>query len=322
MIANPIIRRELLGLLRRPQTFALCASVIAALSAIVVILWPDAASVSLDGSQSRQIFRVFVYGLLTCLLLAVPAFPATAIVRERNEGTLALLLTSPLNSIDILLGKVSAVLGFVGLLLALSLPASVACFVMGGIDIGQVVAAYVVLALAAVQFAMIGLVVSSYARKTDSALRVTYGFALALAVITLGPFKLLQGRFFGIINELLYTLYCVSPIPALIEIVGQGDVGSVGLVHEFAMGPIARYLILAAICIVVCGAWLVMRLQPRLLDRSRASGRATDDRAGGEILATGHGHGIARAVVRGLREDEFARVDCFSLSGHYYRPPL
>ncbi len=284
MIANPIIRRELLGLLRKPQTMLLCAAVIAALSAIVVWLWPDAASVSLDGSQAQQIFRVFVYGLLTCLLLAVPAFPATAVVRERNEGTLALLLTSPLNAVDILIGKVSAALGFVGLLLVLSLPASVACFVMGGIDIQQVIKAYLVLALAAAQFAMVGLVVSSYARKTDSALRMTYGLTLALAVITLGPFKLLQGRFFGIGNEVLYTVYCISPIPALIEIVGQGDVGSTGFVHEFAGGPVWRYVILAALGIVVCAVWLVMRFQPTLLDRTRDSGKVTDERSGGAKL--------------------------------------
>jgi len=279
MITNPIIRRELLGMLRKPHTLALCAAIIAALGAIVVALWPTDASVSTDGTQSQRLFQVFTYGLLVCLLLAVPAFPATAIVRERNEGTLGLLLTSPLKPLDILVGKVAAALGFVGLVLALSLPALVACFVMGGIDIAQVIGAYLVLVLAAVQYAMVGLVVSSYARKSDAALRVTYGLTLTLAVIVLGPFKLLQGRLFGLGNEVLYTVYCISPIPALIEVTGAGDVGTVGLQHEFEPGAVVRYAIVAALSIVICMLWLVHRLQPSLLDRARDAGTATEDRS-------------------------------------------
>lgn len=282
MIANPIIRRELLGLLRRPQTPVLCALIIAVLSAIVLALWPDRANVSLDGAQSKLLFRVFVYGLLSCLLLAVPAFPATAIVRERNEGTLGLLLTSPLKPLDILAGKIAAALGFVGLVLALSLPALVACFVMGGIDLTQVAGAYLVLVLAAAQYALAGLVVSSYARRTDSALRVTYGLTLTLAVLVLGPFKLLQGRLFGLGNELLYTVYCISPIPALIELTGAGDVGSIGLQHAFEPGAVTRYAILATLSIVACMLWLAARLRPSLIDRARPAGTATEERSGRE----------------------------------------
>lgn len=273
-MANPIVKRELHGLLRRPQTLMTFTLLVAALSAAIVAMWPDDAAVSLFGNQSQQLFRVFVYGLLVCLLLAVPAFPATAIVNERNSGTLGLLLTSPLTPMQILVGKISAVVGFVLLLLILSLPAVMACFVMGGIDIGQILLAYAILGVAAIQYAMIGLLVSSYARGGDSALRVTYGLTLMLAIVTLGPYRLLEG---GMFAEPLLWIYCLSPIPAITGVLGQGDVGSLGFITE-SQTLINRYLLLAVASIVLCIVWLRLRLQPTLLDRSRAAGKVTDER--------------------------------------------
>jgi len=274
LIANPIVKRELNGLLRRPQTLMIFTLLVAALSAVIVAMWPDNASVSLFGNQSQQLFRVFVYGLLVCLLLAVPAFPATAVVNERNSGTLALLLTSQLTPMQILVGKISAVVGFVVLLLILSLPATMACFVMGGIDISQILLAYAILGVAAVQYAMIGLLVSSYARGGDSALRLTYGITLLLAIVTLGPYRLLEGGMFA--GPMLW-IYCLSPIPAITGALGQGDVGSLGFITD-PHTLIYRYLFLAGISIILCIGWLRIRLQPTLLDRSRAAGKVTDDR--------------------------------------------
>ncbi len=278
-MTNPIIQRELLGLLRRPSTLVMCIALIAVTGGLVVAMWPDNATVSLDGRQAQQLFRVFIYGLLVCLLLAVPAFPATAIVRERNSGTLALVLTSPLRPRDILVGKVSAAVGFVVLLLALSVPATVACFVMGGIDLAQIVKAYGVLALMAVQYAMVALLISSFARSADAALRLTYGCVLAMAVIVLGPYLLMQGKLVGPLGAALVWLYCLSPIPAITELLNQGDVGSLGYLKDF--DPVARYMLLAVLTAAGCGAWLTARLQPRLLDRSRAAGKVTDDRSAG-----------------------------------------
>ncbi|MFA7235908.1 MAG: ABC transporter permease [Phycisphaeraceae bacterium] len=279
MISNPIIRRELFGMLRRPQTLGIFVAMIALLALAVVALWPDSAVVALDGRTAQQVFGVFTYGLLVCLLMSVPAFPATAIVNERNSGTLALLLTSPLSGSQILVGKVSAVIGFVGALLALSLPGAVACFVMGGIDISQILAVYAVLALTAVQYAVIGLLVSSYVRSADAALRMTYMLVLLLSVMVLGPYKLLQGQLPALFNEPLTWLYCVSPIPAITQILGSRDLGSLGYVAQF--NATFRYVVMSGLSIFLCTAWLAARLQPRLLDRSRATGKITDERSRG-----------------------------------------
>ncbi len=92
--------------------------------------WPSDAVVDLSGGQSRQVFRIFAYGLMVGILLLVPAFPATTLVRERIKGTLALLLNSPLHPFSIYAGKLIGLLLFAALLLLTSVPAAAACYAM------------------------------------------------------------------------------------------------------------------------------------------------------------------------------------------------
>ena len=123
---NPLIRREFIGILRSPKTFTMLLFLTFLFSATVVLQWPvDSSSVS--GSESLAVFRVFGYGLLAGIVFLVPAFPATSIVNEKNNKTLALLLNSPLRGPAIYFGKIAGVLMFSLLVLLCSLPASAAC---------------------------------------------------------------------------------------------------------------------------------------------------------------------------------------------------
>src|SRR4029079_15987907 len=121
----------------------------------------------------------FGYGLLATMLLILPVFPATTIVREKNGGTLALLLNTPLGPWRIFFGKLLTVLGLAGIILALSLPAAAACYALGGVSLtGEFPRVYAVLALAAVECAALGLCVSSLSNSVDGAVRWTYGSVL------------------------------------------------------------------------------------------------------------------------------------------------
>ena len=79
---------------------------------LVLVRWPTGGVSDLSGARSLQVLRVFGYGLLVAVLFLVPAFPATALVREKVRGTLALLLNSPMSPTSIYLGKLGGVLGF------------------------------------------------------------------------------------------------------------------------------------------------------------------------------------------------------------------
>jgi len=277
MTTNPIIQRELISLLRRPRAMWIQVGFVVALSALVLAVWPDSATVNLGGRQAQQLLTVFVYGLLVMLLLVAPAQPAMAIVRERQQGTLPLLLASPLTPVDILVGKVSGAIGFILLLLLLSLPAAAACYTMGGIALSKLATAYGVLTLVAVEYAMIALLVSSWVKSTDGALRMTYGVVLLTAVIVLGPFYLTQGKPLGPVNELFNWLAALSPVPAVMQVIGHETMGTRGLeVHSNQLG---RYVVVALVVIVGCTVGLLRRLQPHVTDRPRSKGVVTDEQS-------------------------------------------
>ena len=274
---NPIAQRELVGTLRTRKALGLQVAVAVVFTFLVLARWPTDAQVELSCIQSQQVFRLFGYGLLATLIILAPVFPASTLVREKNQGTLALLLNSPMRPISIYFGKLLGVLGFVLLLLAMSLPAATACYAMGGISlVDHLLVLYGILLLVAVQYTALALLVSSYANSTDSALRMSYGAVLFLAVITIGPHMFLQGKP-GNYAAMAAGLRCASPIPAVMEVLGHGDVGSQGLMSE--SGVAGDYAIFAALSSIVFMAWTVCRLNHGMLDRARAQGVITDERS-------------------------------------------
>ena len=182
---NPIIHRELLGMLRTRRALAVQVALAVALAALVLLYWPAEGRVELSYRQSMQVLRVFGYGALVGVMVLVAVFPATTIVREKQQGTLALLLNSPMGPASILWGKLVAAMGFAALLLVLSLPAAAACYAMGGVSAAQLGKVYLVLAMLALQNATLALLVSSLVGSSDAALRVTFGLILMIAIVPL-----------------------------------------------------------------------------------------------------------------------------------------
>jgi ABC-type transport system involved in multi-copper enzyme maturation permease subunit len=279
----PILRRELLELLRTRKALILQIALALACAFLVLVRWPTADVADLSGARSLQVLRVFGYGLLAGVLLLVPAFPATTLVREKIKGTLELLLDSPLRPWSIYLGKLGGALGFTAILLVMTLPAAGACYALGGSGIqGGITALYGLLCLAALQMSTLGLLVSSRSQSTDGALRFTYALMLAVCVATLVPHALLHDRsdFPAVAAS---WLRCLSPIPAVMQVLGQGDVGAHGMYER--SDALARYALLAPVFALACAAATLVRLNHTMLDRSRSAGIMTQDRSAGQRAA-------------------------------------
>jgi ABC-type transport system involved in multi-copper enzyme maturation permease subunit len=274
----PILRRELLAALRMRTTLAVQLAVGLVCAVLVLVRWPSGEVADLSGARSLQVLRVVGYGLLTGVILIVPAFPATSLVREKVQGTLALLFNTPLSPLSIYAGKLAGVLGFTAMLLAMTLPAAAACFALGGTTAqGGILSLYAVLGVAVVQLATLALLVSCVAQSTDGALRGTYALVLAVCALTLGPHALLQGGA-GPEADAADWLRCLSPVPAVMEVLGQGDVGSHGM--SAGADTVSRYLLLALLASLACAAATITRLNHRLFDRARPAGVMTQDRPG------------------------------------------
>ena len=272
---SALLGRELISFLRRRRMIVFQIALALLFGLLVVLRWPTDGNAALNGRQSQQLFRLFVYGLMAMLLLLLPVFPATSIVGEKKRGTLGLLFNSPLGPVRIFAAKFSAVFILAVMILVMSLPAAMACFCMGGLsltsDLGKV---YQLLLLVAISYAAVGLLVSSYARSVDSAVRITYGIVLGTSVATLVPQYFFQGTG-GPLAMLGDGLRCLSPLAALAAVTGDVDLGGQGLLQTSDV--FGRFIAMSCVVTAIASIWTIRRLNHTIFDQSRAAGMMSDD---------------------------------------------
>jgi ABC-type transport system involved in multi-copper enzyme maturation permease subunit len=276
-MANPLVQRELVAALRQRRMVLLQCGLATAFSLLVIIRWPTDPRMALAGTRSQEVFRLFAYGLLSALLLMLPVFPATNIVRERNAGTLALLFNTPMGPIRIFWGKLVAVMGLAGVILTLSLPAAAACYALGGISLrSDLLGVYLLLVLTALQYAALALLVSTYATTTDAAVRWAYGFVLLSSVLSLGPHQFFQGTdtYLAVFGDWLRS---ASPFAAMMSLQGAGGVGAVGVISSSNVS--GRFLIVSLALTAIYSVWTIRRLNHTIFDRAREAGQISDDQS-------------------------------------------
>ncbi len=274
---NAMAQREMTTMLRRRRMMALQCGLVIFFAILVAVRWPTDARVALTGTRSQQVFQLFGYGLLATVLLLLPVFPATSIVREKKQGTLELLLNTTMGSWRIFFGKLFAVMALAGIILAMSLPAASACYAMGGLSLyGDLWRMYQLLLLVALLFSVLGLLVSSYSNSIDSAVRVTYGLVLCLSILSLGPHYFFQGTK-GTLADLGEILRGVSPFAAMMSLTGAGDVGSQGIISQGNL--LGRFTVSSLIISAIAGLWTISRLNHKIFDASRPAGTISDDQA-------------------------------------------
>ena len=280
MFNNPIIQRELIGMLRTGKAMALQVALVAVLTILVLIKWPSDALVDLSGIQAQQMMQVFGYGLMAAIMLLAPAFPATSIVTEKQQGTLTLLLNSPMTRTAVLMGKIIGAMGFVILLLVMSLPAASACYALGGVDpLKQLGVIYLILLLLSLEYTAMGLWISSMTSSSDAALRLTYALVLLLAVVALGPHFFTQQVPIEWVRQSADWIRSLSPIPAMMEAMAQGGIGSAGIRTQVNL--FGRFAVLSGALTIFFLMWTALRLDLRLFDRARPAGKVTDERKAG-----------------------------------------
>ncbi|MFM7036930.1 MAG: ABC transporter permease subunit [Planctomycetaceae bacterium] len=273
-----ILGRELLALLRSARVLAIFLVVATAASLVVLLKWPSSAIVDLDGTKGREVFRWLTYAMLATAILVVPVFPSTLLVREVRRRTFELLLNSPLSRTSIYLGKLFAMLGFVVLLLCTTLPAMACAYLMGGLSLGgDVLRMYAFLLLVCTQLVIVGLLVGTWCRNVESALRWSYGVTFALTIVPWFPDALFPGGT-SPLARLLQLLKLISPIPGLLQMLNQSSFSGTGLIES--RDAVTWYIGFAFLFILVGSCVCISRFSHALLDRARSQGFITDDQDG------------------------------------------
>jgi ABC-2 type transport system permease protein len=124
-----------------------------------------------------------VQTIYTILLLITPMLTMRLVSDELRSGTIELLLTAPVRDLEVIAGKYLAGLGFVGVMLGLTLVYPAILFAFGSPDRGTVIGGYLGMVLFAASAMAIGLFASSVTPNQIVSAVIAFAMLLALWVI-------------------------------------------------------------------------------------------------------------------------------------------
>jgi len=194
MIANPIIRKEVLLCLRTRKAVGLQVVFLLVTAALVWLLWPVDGLQDIGGLQWGRILSVLAMAQLLMVALLAPAFTAAAMTGERERNTLESLFSTALSPGQIALGKVVGSLGPLVLIVASGLPALASPMLLGGLSGGRFLATAAVLLVTAVYLGMIGLVVSCFSHRSYRSIIVTFAVLLVVLFLSAVPVWPISGN--------------------------------------------------------------------------------------------------------------------------------
>jgi ABC-2 type transport system permease protein len=182
---NPLLVKELRGRMRGARAFVVLTIYLLLLSCFTsIIYYAYTASVSGPGSASdmaylgKVVFASVVIIEVFMVTFITPAFTAGAISGERERQTYELLRTTLLPARKLVFGKFSSALIYMLLLILAAVPLESLAFVLGGVEVEELVLALVILVVAAFFFAALGMFFSSIVRSTLASTILSYVVAL------------------------------------------------------------------------------------------------------------------------------------------------
>ncbi len=172
---RPVVRRELEAFFGSPVAYLFIGAFLAV--SLFVFFWVD-AFFARNIADVRPLFDWMpVLLIFLCAALTMRLWS-----EERRAGTLETLLTLPVPTLQLVLGKFLAALALVLIALALTLPVPLTVSLLGPLDWGPVIGAYLATLLLAAAYLAMGLFVSS---RTDNPIVALIGTVLLGALLYL-----------------------------------------------------------------------------------------------------------------------------------------
>jgi ABC-2 type transport system permease protein len=184
-----VLRKELRGMLRERRGFLVPAAYQAILLLVFGLMlsgvWAGGAQGLPGQSVGEQLASVWVFLQGTAVLLAAPVVGSAMVAGERERGTWARLLSSPVDRRGLVLAKWLAGSAYVWLLLACSLPVIAAGHALGGVDGAAIAGILLSQALVASALVALGLALSTFFHRAWMASLSALGAVFALVALTL-----------------------------------------------------------------------------------------------------------------------------------------
>ena len=240
-----LVRRELMRTLRINRSIYMLALLVGIPAISVVAIWPmEDDPVFAVRSVTEMITQFCIVSLFFTTVLILPAQAATAVRGERDRDTLAMLLLTRISPRAMLIGHGLNCFGLFALYAIATLPVVCTAYLLTGLDWRAVPVQYGVIAVAASNCVVAGLVCTSFATTTPRAVIGAY----VLAAIMLGGYVFVIEAItelvsYGIMamerNPFAFTgrlLWGASPPSLLLERIGRGFIFTGTSVYLFGAG--------------------------------------------------------------------------------------
>jgi len=264
-LSGPIFGKELRVVSRRKRHYLLRLAYLALLTVFVVVAWISA--VDYGQSSATTIYKMADAGkwiigticwfqFITIPFIAV-VLMSTSISDEVYHGTLSLLMTTPINSLQIVLGKLFSKMLHLLSLLAISLPLLAVVRVFGGVPWSYVIATWCITLTAAIFAGAVTMFFSALFRRayaiillTFAAAFVFYGVLPWMLSIILGLLMMATG-----LPHFMIALAYLSPFSAMglvtMELAQPGMAGG-------GMMPFSFYWPIHCLVMLACSAGVLL----------------------------------------------------------------
>jgi len=195
-LTGPILDKELRVLSRRKRYYALRFCYTALLAFFVLILYlsyvtigsmPGVVATSMMPQAGRTITITIIWFQFLASQLLTVTFLSTSISEEIYKRTLGVLMTTPINSLQIVSGKLLSRLLAVFLLLGISVPILAIIRVLGGVPWDYVISSFYIIMCAALFAGSVSMFFSIFSRQAFAALaRIIIFFLVIYVLLPLG----------------------------------------------------------------------------------------------------------------------------------------
>lgn len=260
---NPVLQKDILGLLRLTRVAVIQVLFVAALALVVLGTWPQggvvggtveiARSSGIRASDSLMLWLML--GQLVLLTLLVPGIAAVAITSEREGDTLEMLYASRLTAVQIIVGKIGLAVAYPILLLVAGVPFVALLAWRGELRVDDLMASYGVIAIAAIYLTLLSLGISAVCRQGTTALVIAYVVVLITCGGVLVPGAIMLEGTQGSLAPVLHYVRGISPVAAVLSIL-KPRMGDFGGIERHTMPlykvfiPLATALSLGALTVI------------------------------------------------------------------------
>lgn len=198
-LSNPIVSRELGSRMRNWPATLVLFGFLAVVTAVAIVAYEAKRSSSTDafdavtaveGAQvGRTLFDWTLFLVLLLIHFVVPAVAGAAIAGERERRTLAPLQLTLVRPRSIVLGKLVSSLAYVMLLAVAAAPILAIGYLVGGVDLGDLLRAAVAVVFTALVLGAVSILCSAFSTRVQVATVAAYAMVVLMTLGSLAAYS-------------------------------------------------------------------------------------------------------------------------------------